>query len=217
MARKSSPKTTDFTTVLSIRTQSYADRMIEIREERERFLIVCEGTATEPNYFLSFPVPRGVVDVRGTGRNTKSVVQEAIQRRDAAKKENDAYDQVWCVFDRDSFPPDHFNEALELAVREKISVAFSNEAFEIWYLLHLEYYETGISRQDYRGKLTSLLTHPYEKNSRTIYDELFTRQPDALRNARRLHEQYQPPSPEKDNPCTTVYLLVEQLNLFLLR
>ena len=216
MARKNNPKTNNFPNVLSIRTQSYADRVIEIREESERFLIVCEGTATEPNYFRSFRVPINVITVAGTGRNTKSLVEETIKLRDAAK-ENDAYDQVWCVFDRDSFPPDHFNKALKLAERENISVAFPNEAFEIWYLLHFDYHDAGMSRQAYGDKLTSLLKHPYEKNSRTIYDELFTRQPDALRNARRLHEQYQPPSPEKDNPCTTVYLLVEQLNLFLLR
>lgn len=37
------------------------------RNEQDRFLIVCEGTETEPNYFKSFRVPK---KVKGTGLDT---------------------------------------------------------------------------------------------------------------------------------------------------
>ena len=104
------------------------------RRPRSRFLIVCEGERTEPNYFRGFRLSAKVADIRGLGANTVSLVRETIVLRDAGD-----YDSVWCVFDRDSFPLQNFNRALQLAEQNGINVAYSNEAFEIWYLLHFHY------------------------------------------------------------------------------
>jgi len=154
--------------------QSFADRSADTRDEIERFLIVCEGKQTEPNYFRSFRVRREVVamDIRGEGYNTLSLVKQAVELRDSARGTPDAYDQVWCVFDRDSFPAEHFNAAIQYAKSADVHVAYSNEAFEIWYLLHFHYHDAAMSRQAYRDKLTQSLEFPYEKNSRTIYEAL---------------------------------------------
>lgn len=183
------------------------DRVVGTRELVERFLIVCEGKQTEPNYFRAFRVPGFVVDVEGAGDNTIGVV-----RRTLKLKEEGEYEQIWCVFDRDSFPPARFNEALALADRSGIKVAYSNEAFELWYLLHFHYYNTGITRHDYIERLSDVMGRKYQKGSTTIYRELLARQPEALKHARRLLEQYDPLTPEQNNPSTTVHLLVEQLN-----
>ncbi|MEP7343188.1 MAG: RloB family protein [Acidobacteriota bacterium] len=87
-----------------------------------------------------------------------------------------------------------------------------NEAFELWYLLHFHYYDAAIPRREYCAKLTDLLGHKYEKNSKTIYDELLSRQATAIRNAEKLFSSYKPCKPESDNPSTTVHLLVKALN-----
>jgi hypothetical protein len=137
------------------------------------------------------------------------LVQAAIEIR----KEGN-YDEVWCVFDRDSFPANNFNNALILAQEKNIKVAYSNEAFELWYLLHFHFYQTGIPRHDYCKKLDKLLGHKYKKNSETIFEELEAFQSDAIRNARKLLEQYDSVKPENDNPSTTVHLLVEELNKY---
>ena len=171
MARKNSKDAGHRAGVITARAQSYTGRIVAARDEIQRFLIVCEGEQTEPNYFRSFRVPKEVVDVHGVGDNTKSLVEKAITLRDAAKETDNPYDQVWCVFDRDSFPAKHVNEALRLAISAGIHTALSNEAFEIWYLLHFDYHDVGISRQAYNDKLNRLLKQPYQKNSRTIYDE----------------------------------------------
>ncbi|MCX6030999.1 MAG: RloB family protein [Chloroflexi bacterium] len=173
-------------------------------------MIVCEGEKTEPNYFRSFRVPRDVVDVRGLGDNTLNLVKKALELR-----QDDDYDQVWCVFDRDDFPTQNFNAAVELAGNSGLHVAYSNEAFELWYLLHFNYHDTAISRRDYITKLSKLLGRPYVKNSERMYAELEGRQADAIRNAHRLLAQRDPPNPAFDNPSTTVHLLVEQLNRFI--
>ncbi len=190
-------------------TKGYSERRLNLREPRQRFLIVCEGEKTEPNYFRRFRAPLLVVDVRGLGYDPIQLVRRAL-----ALRQQDDYDQAWCVFDRDTWPAGDFNNAISLAIQERVRVAYSNEAFELWYLLHFHFYDTGISRHDYEHRLSSLLGRPYAKNSITMYDELLTRQPEAIRNAERLLAQYQPLNPAADNPSTTVHLLVKELNHF---
>ncbi|TAK36457.1 MAG: RloB domain-containing protein [Chloroflexota bacterium] len=192
----------------------YSPRIVNELDPVQRFLIVCEGKETEPNYFRRFRVPKKVecVDIRGLGFNTISLVDEAIRLKSKEK-----YDQVWCVLDRDSFPPQQFNAAIERAQAHNIKVAYSNEAFELWFILHFELLQTGIPRADYGVKLTRYLGRRYEKSDEDIYDDLQSHQSDAVRNARRLLDQYPSPNPEQDNPSTTVHLLVEELNKQLAR
>ena len=190
---------------LQPRKASYKRRVNQY-EPRQRLLIVCEGGKTEPNYFLKFRVPQVVVQVEGLGMNTVSLVKRAIELR-----EQDDYDQTWCEFDKDDFPDKNFNEAIALAKKNGIDVAYSNQSFELWYVLHFNYMHSAITRDDYMRILDEKLGHKYDKNSTTIYDELRDFQTTAIRNARNLLNEYYPPRPAKDDPSTTVHLLVEQL------
>nr|WP_256439726.1 RloB family protein [Candidatus Chloroploca mongolica] len=90
--------------------------------------------------------------------------------------------------------------------------AFSNQAFELWYLLHFDFHHTAISRSDYGDRLARRLTHGYAKNDVQIYTLLYERQATAIANAQRLLACYNPWRPENDDPSTTVHELVEQLN-----
>jgi len=185
---------------------------------RKRFFIVCEGEKTEPNYFKKFSVNVDITLIKGRGKDTNSLVEEAIELKNGL--ESDERDRVWCVFDRDrndQNPHDaqNFNAAITLAKTNGIKVAYSNDAFELWYLLHFNYYNTGISRKDYKNMLTNQLGHEYKKNSERIYEELKDKQENAIKNAKRLLEKYDRPNPESDNPSTTVHLLVAELNSFI--
>jgi hypothetical protein len=184
-------------------------RRTNVRELRQRFLIVCEGEKTEPNYFNSFRVPKAVVKVVGIGENTIRVVEQALTLR-----EKDDYDQVWCVFDRDVFPVENFNAALQLARNNGIQVAYSNEAFELWYVLHFNYHQAATARHLYAEKLSDLLGVAYEKTRLDMYDRLEGRQESAIQHAEKLLGTYDPPDPARDNPSTTVHLLVQALNRF---
>ena len=197
-----------------INSRGYSPRQVDTREVKQRFLIVCEGSKTEPNYFRSFRVPKNVVevDVRGLGEDPSKLVKSA---KDLKNKDGDDYDQIWCVFDRDSWILENFNNAISSDRSQGFSVAYSNEAFELWYILHFEYLNTGIPRKDYIRKLSLLLGQKYQKNSETIYDELLDKQPTAIRNAKKLLTEYDPHVPANDNPSTTVHLLVQELNRFI--
>jgi hypothetical protein len=185
------------------RQRSYMERPVDATEIRQRFLIVCEGAKTEPLYFEQFRVPGLVVDVEGTGMNTLRLVEEAMRLRT-----EDDYDQVWCVFDKDEFPIDHFENAIQRAGNNGIRVAYCNQAFELWYLLHFEYLQTAIDRKSYMKKLDEYLGFEYKKNDPRIYHVLRCKIDIAIRNAKHLMKEYRFSHPGKDDPSTTVHKLV---------
>jgi RloB-like protein len=182
-------------------------RSTEKRQAHPVVLIVSEGSKTEPNYFRKFPVKNLTVKIRGIGQNTKSVVAEAIR----LNKEQD-YTAVWCVFDRDSFPAKNFNDALEMAKKHHISVAWSNECFELWYILHFKYVDSSLSRSTYEKQLSDVLGEDYDKASLFMYEKLKENQEFAIKMADMLYNSYSPHHPVDDNPCTTVQDLVRFLN-----
>lgn len=189
--------------------RAYMHRQVDVFEYHQRFLIVSEGKKTEPNYFVKFRTPSVLITVNGCGKNTISLIKEAVRL-----KKEDEYDQTWCVFDRDSFPQDDFNEAINLAQKESIRIAYSNESFELWYILHFDYLTSSLTRDDYITILNSRLGFKYDKNSDKLYEILVSNQGNAISNSKRLLNLYNPPNPVNDNPSTTVHLLVEELNRY---
>lgn len=182
------------------------------RELRPRFLIVCEGKETEPNYFRRFRV-NADVKVVGIGRNTLGLVEYARKLRDDKADREQPYNQVWIVLDRDNFPAQDFNAAIQQAKNEGFGVAYSNSAFELWYILHFEYLDSAIPRQQYQQKLSEKLKKPYRKNDTELYQQLLPSQSSAIRNAERLLASYQPHhDPAANDPCTNVHDLVKELN-----
>jgi hypothetical protein len=148
-------------------------RAYRTRPQRERYLIICEGEKTEPNYFkaLKAVLPRHLVDIeiRGIGANTLSLVERATQLRDAASGGDYPYHHIWVVFDRDSFPADDFDNAICAVEARRFHAGWSNEAFELWYLLHFEDRSTAMSRDEFACKLSDHLGTAYKKNSLEMY------------------------------------------------
>jgi len=201
------------------RNRNSFNRKRYFKEPNLYFLIICEGEKTEPNYFSAFKVNKEIlkVEIEGLGANTDSLVQRADNlKRIKERERNIKFDSIWCVFDRDSFTAQNFNRAIQLAQNKGFRVAYSNESFGLWYLLHFEFLDAGISRVQYIEKLNEHLGKKYEKNLKDIYQQLKPLQTEAIKNAKTLLSRYTPPDPEKDKPSTTVYLLVEELNKYLL-
>lgn len=132
----------------------------------------------------------------------------------AFKTDNIEFDQVWCVFDRDDFY-DNFNNAIFRAKNIGFRIAYSNEAFELWYLLHFIYFDSSITRVDYIRKLNEHLDIEYKKNSTEMYEILLPNQSVAINRAKRLLSNYTGANPNKEEPSTTVHLLVEDLNKYI--
>ncbi|MHA4987690.1 RloB family protein [Cetobacterium somerae] len=193
-----------------------------------RILIVCEGEKTEPGYFKTLKDLlevkfRDLVDLKkvnlkefieidGSGKNTESLVRHTLRLKGQASI---PFGHVWCVFDKDSFTNEQFNSAIINAEKEDIEVAWSNEAIELWFLLHFEYVSTGITRYQYIEKLNYIFKGlglgKYEKNMDGIYNILkeYGSQDFAIGNAKKLLRDGFNYADMK--PATTVFKLVELL------
>ena len=194
------------------------------RAQIVRFLIVCEGEKTEPNYFKAFIDNRRSevkeVNVKGCGCSTCLLINEAKKIQEKLEHERQvSFDRVWLVFDKDEFPD--FNKAIAKAKKEKMNCAWSNQAFELWYVLHFQYLDTGVDRKQYiemiEDKVRKVLkskTFKYEKNDVGFYqilqehgDEDFAfKNADKLRNRHKGKSNY-----ATHNPRTEVDLLVDEL------
>ncbi len=216
--------------ILKRRARAEKKRKTEFKSKRKFYLIVCEGEKTEPNYFESLKesLPRGVleltnIDIDGTGKNTLSIIEEAKKLK---KKYEEKYlrkiDNVWAVFDKDSFPSNNFNNAINKGVnsRPKINCAWTNEAFELWYLLHFNYCNTGVPRDQYQKLLEREINNSantsdfkYQKNSKEMFSILnqYGSQERAIANAERLEGLYHDRSYSNHNPCTKVHKLINEL------
>lgn len=197
-------------------SSGYSKRKQNTRQRRKRFLIVCEGTETEPNYFKSFRVTTAKIYVKGFGRDPNQLLIEAkkLEEKEKQAKAWEKGDQVWCVFDRDKWKEKDFNKAIIDAKKEGFRVAYSNLQFELWYILHFEYFNTAVPKAEYCKKLSKLLKNKYEKNSRNMYDKLLNKQETAIKNAERLYDEYDHRNPAQENPSTTVHKLVKELNRY---
>lgn len=187
------------------------------------FLIVCEGEKTEPNYFKSFPKQVGKViyniEFEGGGINTLGVVGKAIEIRN---KSSQKYDRVWVVFDRDSFEPNSFNSAILKAKANGIKCAWSNEAFELWYLLHFHNRITAMKRDEYKKAIEEAVNEKlghkkkpfqYKKNDTRIFALLNKtgNQNLAIKWAKDLSSKIDGQNFANYNPQTQVFKLVEEL------
>ena len=198
------------------------------RYVRCRILIVCEGEKTEPNYFRSFSMianSSGLVyeiNTAGGGINTIQVVDKAIQLKAQADKVSNPYDSVWVVFDRDDFKPTDFDNAIKKATKNRIGCAWSNEAFELWYLLHFHNRVTAMSRDEYKHAIEAAVNEKiknkkkpfkYKKNDPNMFNLLkeIGRQDLAIRWAKELNDKINGEKFAIYNPNTQVYKLVEEL------
>ncbi len=203
-------------------------RKQDIRAKRRYYLIVCEGTKTEPNYFngLKKNLPPGVIDtvdleVEGTGHNTLTVIDDAQKISTRLERlSGRLFDEVWAVFDRDSFPDQNFNNAIAKGQDVGIHCAWTNEAFELWYLLHFQFFQNGMSRDDYEALIERELSekmgrpYSYQKKSEEMYQLLrdYGDLKQAIARAKQLEAAFAGRTDYANhNPCTKVYELIEKL------
>ncbi len=205
------------------RAEASLERPEPIKVEKPTILIVCEGKNTEPSYFRKYKLSTATIKAIGEGYNTISLVNRATQLSNEKK-----YDQVWCVFDKDDFLLEDFNNAIDVAENQKFKVAYSNQAFEYWIILHLEDHQGGgMHRDDYDKKLNDLLKPfgvKYDgQDSKIVTEEIFEilegidentnqeRVKIAIKRAKRNLKYHNDVSPALAESSTTVFKLVEEL------
>jgi hypothetical protein len=190
--------------------------------ERPTILIVCEGENTEVSYFSQFRLTSARLVPLGEGYNTITLVNRAVELSKKGK-----FDQVWCVFDKDDFSAQDFNGAITMAEGHGFRVAYSNQAFEYWILLHFEDHQGGgMHRAEYNAAINERLK-PFGLNydgngTKIVSPELFElmegkdehqkiRRDNAIARSKRNIARFHNQSPANQESSTKVFLLVEEI------
>lgn len=192
------------------------------RTPRKFYLILTEG-ATEEAYLSHFKTTTGpeIINCRD---NKLSLVKRAVVERNRRIEQNRFVegDMVWVVLDRDIDPTNPkdkhiFNEAVNLAKRENVKLAYSNDSFELWYLLHFQEVSTSLHRRTIDQKLSNHLGRTYKSRHKSKVEDLFditqNTLSDATNRAKRLHTAALSIDSlaENINPSTTIHVLIELL------
>ncbi len=206
-------------------------RKLDKRKQYSFIYIFTEGTKTEPIYF-EFKKKQIEKELRQKrikvvinkgykgGYNTKSLIDLAINFKEE-NKINLTIDECWVVFDKDDFVKD-FDNAINKAKTNGLKAAYSNEAFELWFLLHFSFMSSAINRDNYNKKITENYKKE-TKDKKYIYHKskavlplinlIKNREEYAIKNAKKLLKQFKDETSFiKKNPSTTIHLLVEKLN-----
>lgn len=184
-------------------------------------VVVCEGKNTEPEYLKECARYYGAGTVRLRPISAAGVPLTLMKAAIAEKqillenfqKYKDSFEgcfKVWAVFDRDMHP--NIPQALELARRFGIEVAFSNPCFELWPLLHLEDFGAQLDRHALQSRLRSKMPS-YDHKDRALIDfELIKHQfSDAYVRARVHSTAREQEQSKLGNPSTTVNVLVRKI------
>ena len=209
-------------------------------------IIACEDSVSSPSYFRMIVgnlIEKKIITqdsfVIATHKhsNPMGVLDDLKHYKKEGKVYKD-FDHKWIVIDRDSprvngggHSKEDFNNALKNAKSKKsnfnIEVAYANDSFELWYLLHFEYRNSAISRDEILTRVIKRLKEldaykfaklskdniKQEKYTRLIFKTLKPLQSVAIRNAKKLLDSYgDEHNPESDNPSTTIHKLVNILN-----
>lgn len=181
-------------------------------------LVFVEGEKTERLYLTAMirrSETRVRVKIEREPGTPLQLVTRALERKEAdavleRRRRGRAYDEYWCVFDRDAHPS--FAQAGRLAASGGIELAISNPCIELWFILHFRdhtaYLESHEACREAQTLLScgKVLTEPAK-------DALFEARGIAARRAQNLDRQHarnlQPPG---HNPSSSVRNLIAKIS-----
>lgn len=219
---------------LSLQRKAAAAMRAACAAAGDSFLIVTEGTVTEPVYFelLRESLQLSTVTVKvmpGKASDPRHVIQSAadevkalarrVKKKKVAVTELESFDHVWAVIDTDVAVRQGFwNDVVQKARDLNVKLAHSTPCFEYWLLLHLkittraDLVDGSAAKKAFRDELGQ----DYSTNreiSEEAFKGLLSSWPTAVKNAqtvRKHHEDANTPIPA--NPSTEVDLLACAMN-----
>ena len=222
------------------------------------FIVFCEDEVSEPVYVKIFETSKIKVNPVKCKKSKMDNVLHAIThciRMDWMEDHEGervlvAGDiQVWCVFDldRDKDPAKQdvahveFDESIAVALRRGFKVAWSNDSFELWVLLHFEDVDPTHAdfqhRKAYYDRLTAIfkdLPEPnedlqkclkyhnfyYKSNLKSdsnfrniVRPAILPNTKRAIERAKKLFDFHKVHSsqPHQQSPCTLMHQMIEEL------
>lgn len=187
-----------------------------------KVLIVCEGEKTEPNYFNElknyYKINSANIVITGDcGSDPLSIFRDAKKRHLEQQDLGDAFDQVYCVFDRDAHTTyaDALNAIKAMPRKTGFHAIRSVPCFEYWLLLHYLYttkpYMKVANKSVCNLVIADLRQHDpqYAKGCTGTFERLLPHLDKAITHAEKSLKSAM--AIDADNPITDVHVLVHFL------
>lgn len=191
------------------------NRKENVRELRKKFVLVCEGSETEPIYFRNYRTELRnnniEVIILPTKYNDPKGLVKFCEKQIRCSLFLKKWDVIWCVFDWDN----NRLKEIEAAYRDakNVKVCLSNPSYELWYLLHYEYVCSKLTNAELNEKLKSWI--PKYSKSENYFEKLKSKRENAISNAKKLNAYHEKKGTDlksiDSNPSTQVFKIVEEL------
>lgn len=224
------------------------DEVVRNYDNIATYILFCEDGYHEPEYFKTFQIEKKlqVNTIERSGQHNQNFFNAINYCKDLGLIETVAgvdrlkegvTEHIWCVYDRDeNVKQPHtkvkddfgFNLAIKNAIDAGLKVAWSNDCFELWVLLHFENVEanTEMSKDEIYARLTGVFAgevEPHEEPfnyqkhlkpnfAQKVVPVLKAKNATAIENAEALVRSFGANTAYHDrNPCTMVHELVKEL------
>lgn len=201
----------------------------------DTFLVVTEGTVTEPVYFELLLGRHEFSRVRvrvepGRRSDPMHVVRAARKlaedhearatRRELGNNDPQGFDQVWAVIDTDAAVRDGlWREVEQLAHSLRVQLASSTPCFEFWLLLHIVGYTTRadlLNGDLAKRAVKKALGRDYstdKETARKVLPEFIAKWVEAVGHAQRVRQHHlDAQTPQPPNPSTEMDRLLQAVN-----
>ena len=192
------------------------------RVEQKAVLIALEDTKSSKYYFDALlkdkKLTGQVIFAKHIGTDPENVVEAIVKHE--LENPTKQYEKRWAVIDKDDWSKKQINGAINRAKDLGICIAISNEAYELWILLHFK----PLSRYTHRTELNRELNRifrerfgvDYSKSSQEVYAFTVGLQSEAIKNSKQLVAMHIRNNGSlnacENNPLSLVFELVECLN-----
>lgn len=154
----------------------------------------------------------------------QQLIPEVVKWKKWEKINDEDGDRIWCIFDVDDFfknDPDNLLKAINLAHQNNIKIAYVNECFEHWILLHFERLNSAVRRG---ATIETKIIQHFKKNglgkyikNQEVFKQLLPFQSNAIKNGNGLVPKYEEIDWQKElsgdgNPSTSIHFLIQEIN-----
>jgi hypothetical protein len=166
--------------------------------EKKVIVLYCEGES-EVQYFNMLArkyhganVHAEKLMIKALRQNGQKLLETAVAKRQVLKRTRQI-DQVYVAFDRDELSNQDLLACQRYAKKHDLQLLFSSINFEVWILLHFEYFGTDYTRKALYRKLSgpTYFATDYAHLKGQAYDQyLYSRAQIAIQNATRLTQKH---------------------------
>jgi RloB-like protein len=168
------------------------------KEIKPTFFVFCEGESEEA--YISFVRSSRRISIQIKAKVAKNKINQKYVNRNLKPTSDPSKDKFFLLYDIDT--PGMLDKLQ--SIKDAILLV-SNPCFELWYILHTRNHSAEVNSQQCVEKLERMCKD-YRKGyiCGKLRHELTTGEEKAIANAKK-HTLY-------NNPSTSVYLLIEELN-----